>query len=514
MKKAIQAYDKLIEDVRANLPESDCAAIDLTLSYIKLHLLPKDVFEDRPPPKPQPAPSQPQYPSNEVILERIKTSQRYLGEASDIKFLHELRQVLGEEKADDANLDMETYEQEESHRTVINRNALKLPPKPLADSYLSIYFTTIHIAYPFVCEPLFRERYEKLYATSSGGELDPSWLVLLYSLFGIGAYYTSFSQTTPNNLHFEYYSQAVEFDAKAVDVRSLDHINSLIARCFFLLATCQTGKCWITLGTAARIAQSIGLHVKELRWRATPFRGNIKDEMRRRTWYSIYVLDRLLALQLGRPPAIHPDDYNVDLPARVDDLCFDYGADLVPDPPRTDACCVGDYFLAVINFSHIIYHAIHEIYSPSKILKIGNGFRRTTREIDDELQHWRNNLHRTLRFDLSHTFDKSLMFKTQRNNLAIKYHHLRALVYRPYLYLSDKRRGESDPQELEGDSIERLQRACIGEQFWLFPRQQGSADSPRSRSTVYSAPTAFAARREESSARIPVVADGVLLTYR
>lgn len=474
LKIAIQAYDKLVQDTRVNLPENDRAAIDLTLSYIKSHLLPKDVFETIAlPSAPSAEPQQP-FPSNEIIIERVKTSQRYLGEASDIKFLHELRQVLGDDetKCDEANMDeqdqenMETYEQEESHRAVITRKSLKLPPKALADTYLTIYFTTIHIAYPFVNEILFRRRYDKLYETQSSEELDLPWLVLLFTLFGIGAYYTSFAQPTPNNLPFDYYQQALEYESKTIQIRSIDNINATIARCFFLLATCQTGKCWITLGTAVRLAQSMGLHVKDLKRRYQHTRGNIKDEMRRRTWYSIYVLDRLLALQLGRPPAIHADDYNVDLPARLDDTCFNYAADTVPEPTQCDACFVGDYFLAVIDFSHIIYYVIHELYSPSQILKIGTGLRRTTGGIDEKLQAWRGALHRTLRFDLSHTFDKSIKFKTQRNNLAIKYHHLRTLVYRPYLYLSDlsdRGRSGDSPLDASGDTIEKLQRECISE---------------------------------------------------
>jgi hypothetical protein len=76
------------------------------------------------------------------------------------------------------------------------------------------------------------------------------------------------------------------------------------------------------LGLAARLAQSIGLHVKDAARTPEDNSNTFSYELRRRTWYSIFVLDRLLALQLGRPPAIYEGDFNVGLPSRLDDTAL------------------------------------------------------------------------------------------------------------------------------------------------------------------------------------------------
>lgn len=133
-------------------------------------------------------------------------------------------------------------------------------------------------------------------------------------------------------------------------------------------------------------------------------------ERRRRLWYSIYVLDRLLSLQLGRPPAIHDDDCDVPLPSRCSDSGIDWDADCLPEPNLDPSA--GDYFLAVISFSRIVGRVLRDIYSPRKGQPtVEDTF--TTREIDRQLVEWKLGLDRRLRFDLGHAFDSSLVYKRQ-----------------------------------------------------------------------------------------------------
>lgn len=134
-------------------------------------------------------------------------------------------------------------------------------------------------------------------------------------------------------------------------------------------------------------------------------------EMRRRVWYSIYVLDRLLALQLGRPPAIHDEDCHVQLPSRLDDAVFD-GEGGLSSPPSDDAPSTGDYFLCVIKFSILVGHVLRDIYSPLWIDSAAEHLLSTS-NLDKQLLDWKLNLPRTLRFDLGHAFEKSITFKRQ-----------------------------------------------------------------------------------------------------
>jgi hypothetical protein len=205
-----------------------------------------------------------------------------------------------------------------------------------------------------------------------------------------------------------YFDHAVAISQKHTSKRTVDHVCALLAQCFYLLATCQTDQCWITLGLAVRIAQSIGLHVEESHC-VSREDTLASRETCRRVWYSTFVLDRLLALQLGRPPSISDDGFNVRLPSRQSDV------DLAEQNSHANTNrqdWVGDYFVAMIKFSELIGRVFNSLYGPRKLdsaaLTLSN-----IDLLDTELLHWRSGLRRKLRFDLSHTFETSRVFKSQ-----------------------------------------------------------------------------------------------------
>lgn len=177
-----------------------------------------------------------------------------------------------------------------------------------------------------------------------------------------------------------------------------------------------------------------GLHVEEGRSQLSGKLSQVTQEFHRRTWYSLYVLDRLLALQLGRPSAIRNRDFVLEMPSRMDDLTFDLESDYIPNVASPNEPQTGDYFNAVIRFSAVLGHVMRDIYRPSMIDYSEEMLSRTDR-LDAEILNWKAQLPRWLRFDRGHTFERSAMLKKQRNMLGIKFHHLRALIHRPYLCL-------------------------------------------------------------------------------
>ena len=174
-----------------------------------------------------------------------------------------------------------------------------------------------------------------------------------------------------------------------------------------LLTTCS---CWTTLGQAVRTAQSIGLHVETESQKSSM--SPLTRERRRRVWYSIYVLDRLLSLQLGRPPAIHDQDCHVPLPSRAGDCDIDWESGELPAIPYEDSASSGDYFLAVIAFSKIVGHVLRDLYSPRVEYGTHEDLH-NTKELDQQLLQWKLGLPRVLRFDLGHAFNQSIAFKRQ-----------------------------------------------------------------------------------------------------
>lgn len=141
-------------------------------------------------------------------------------------------------------------------------------------------------------------------------------------------------------------------------------------------------------------------------------RRAIETEMRRRLWYSLYVLDRLLALQLGRPAAIHEDGYNVELPEVVDDTLLDSSKNGSPVPSIYETS-INEYFLSVISFSGIVGQVMRDIYNLFGVNKSIEEMLSHTVRLDHEVTQWKLGLPRKLRFDLGHTFEKSVTFQRQ-----------------------------------------------------------------------------------------------------
>ncbi|KAK9444983.1 hypothetical protein VB005_01444 [Metarhizium brunneum] len=389
-------------------------------------------------------------------------SPGYLGEVSDIRFVNLVKQFLqNQDGSTRTQEDFESYDQGESLVSA-DKAACKtilLPVLEEAQQYITAYFTTIHVAYPFIPESRFMQDYKTLRDQDSPQTQNDT-------ICAIGAYYRTLpgKDETDDGLHEKYFLCALTLAPTTNLERSLAQVSLLLARCFYLLVVCKTESCWTILGQAVRVAQSIGLHVENDDIDHTKLNQSLEIEERRRVWYSIYVLDRLLSLQLGRPPAIHDDDFNVPLPARASDAEIDWTGNVVEE--KTDNTpSSGDYFLAVIAFSGIVGRVLRGLYCPRRSHFASEDLL-NTKDLDRQLVQWKLALPRVLRFDLGHTFEQSHIFSRQRNMLAIKYHHLRALIYRPYLchpllmHLGDP---AATISQLDWPLIRANERTCIME---------------------------------------------------
>ncbi|CAK7199514.1 hypothetical protein SEUCBS139899_002194 [Sporothrix eucalyptigena] len=516
---AAAEYDTVIRDILPKLNETDRASTEDVLKHLEDRLnqirIDASACEVKTGQLPLPKPGGSGSPTALHKRPSISTAaprpvERYLGEVSDVRFFNLVDRALADKNgsASERSSDndhqkhgtatgdeaLESYEQDDpspeaaaAHQDV----EVEFPGTEAAERYFDIYFTTIHIAYPFLPRALFTQSYRTFIASNKQTVPNDTWLATMYIIFAIGAYYNAASggTATQDTLHEQYYRHALTLSSGSEPLeRSLNQVSFLLAQCFYLLAVCRTDTCWTTLGLAVRIAQSIGLHVDAdaPRPRARNQQQNTETiafrnaELRRRVFYSVYVLDRLLALQLGRPPAIHDEDCYLRLPSRLGDGDINWlGSDdhsTPPQPildPNTPTC--GDYFINMISLSRIIGHVLRDLYSPRSRRRSGtNGVEHvsegesttagtdddvgivtdwllpSTKRLDRQLLEWRRALPRKLRFDFGHAFDNtsasatSAVFKRQRNMLAIKFHHLRAVIHRPYLCLPLLRRLDED----------------------------------------------------------------------
>ncbi|KAE8383902.1 fungal-specific transcription factor domain-containing protein [Aspergillus bertholletiae] len=428
---AIQSYEALIRELRPNLDPAQQAKLDAGLQNIQSQL-PDATKTEQPSPDAIAAPEE---------GDTTECSPTYVGKASDIHFVHYIRKyVTGNSSLNEDDLPTQSYTHHPNLGTFV---ALTQPPlvpsQSEAEQFLDVYLSTIHVAYPFICKSVLLREFRRFQVGDHSQPEFRPWLALFNFIFAIGFYYTSFPHGRHGDSYhyFRYFEQGLYFSRELGAGCSLVNIWNLLVQCFFLLAVCHTDRCWNTLGFAIRMGHSIGLHVENSPNCPLSKEPWIKDRSHwRRTWYSMYVLDRLLALQLGRPMAIHEADFHVDLPSTTDDAPFSPGSDDIASQESNRVCGhMMDYFIAVIDFSCILGLVTRELYRPSQIDISPEQMLHSTATLDHRLTEWKLHLPRHLRFDLGHTFEKSVSFKRQRNMLAVKFHHLRALIHRPFLCL-------------------------------------------------------------------------------
>jgi len=167
---AILTYDNLIRDLRKNLSADDCKMVDLRLASIQL---------------PSHSTKQIESGDNSSLDQQVAGDQqsisvrRYLGEASDIRFFHAIEATFGQEERETSEAQVDSYEQDGTQPRASEQGRGGLPPRTAADKFVNIYFATIHLAYPFISEPDFRAKYEKLWQSQTLDGFRGPWLSIL-----------------------------------------------------------------------------------------------------------------------------------------------------------------------------------------------------------------------------------------------------------------------------------------------------------------------------------------------
>lgn len=167
---AIMIYDTLVRDLRKKLSPHDCKMVDMRLASIQLPN--RSAKQDE-----REGTTTPDQPVADGI--HLDSVQRYLGEASDIRFFRTVKATFGQQDPEVPEAQVDSYEQDGIRPGVSEQDGGCLPDRTAADNLVNIYFATIHIAYPFISEPEFRTTYEKFWQSESLEGFRPPWLSTL-----------------------------------------------------------------------------------------------------------------------------------------------------------------------------------------------------------------------------------------------------------------------------------------------------------------------------------------------
>ncbi|KAF2676273.1 zinc finger transcription factor 1 [Lentithecium fluviatile CBS 122367] len=204
---------------------------------------------------------------------------------------------------------------ESDDNSLLTEGAESLPPKEIQEHLAEVYFDYVYgQSYPLLHKPSFMRRL-------ASGNVPP---VLILAICAISARFSTHPQlrTEPCFLRGDNWAER----AREIALKRYDAPNITILIVYLLLGlhefgTCQGGRSWMFGGMAQRMAYALQLH-KELEYDPSSSEAERKPlsytdrEIRRRTMWSCFLMDRFNSSGTDRPLFVHEQYIEVQLPVK------------------------------------------------------------------------------------------------------------------------------------------------------------------------------------------------------
>lgn len=183
------------------------------------------------------------------------------------------------------------------------------PPRELARKLFMAYFQTWHRFFPFLHGPSVSKDVELLYAEGDERPQTPlplARVVILQCLFNLASFYSDLELPHASRIDksAKVLPHLIGFAAQG-DILS---IQALFAAQLLFVARMSLRNAVVVAGLLSRAIFLVGLHRCPVRYREF---SEEDCEIRKRLFWSIYVLDRFLSQALGHPLGIQDSDVDV-----------------------------------------------------------------------------------------------------------------------------------------------------------------------------------------------------------
>ncbi|KZT62356.1 hypothetical protein CALCODRAFT_548993 [Calocera cornea HHB12733] len=241
-------------------------------------------------------------------------------------------------------------------------NEVEYPSRDLADALVDAYFARFHHTLPVLDKITFLAKYHDHMERGTYRD-DAGFQSTIFGVFAIAARFHNDPRLGDVNkdggLAMTFYDRAMILHFIGATKTQLAHVQCVVLLSSFLASWNLLAESWLLLGQAVRTAQDLGLHRAAPKSSLTP----IEREMHKRIWWSVYMLDRLLAIALGRPLGIEDSDCDVELPLPLDDEALRLHLDGAPmGEPST--IMVG--FIALTELAKIGGQMLRQVYAVNK----------------------------------------------------------------------------------------------------------------------------------------------------
>ncbi|KAL2674288.1 hypothetical protein Neosp_012739 [[Neocosmospora] mangrovei] len=326
---------------------------------------------------------------------------RYLGNSSGLGLANIITSVLGLQGNEERHQDEASGQSESPPARSISTTLSDstLPALVTARSFIDAYFQHTHISFPLIHRPSFLTTVKRIYEEEGFYESNPFDAFVLDMVLAIGSSnFNRFEDSVASSSgHFARANSKLDTVLRMGRLHQLKAILLISQHGIFSNLRDTSGSIWHLVGIGARISIELGLHLERKQPGAThredspPSVVLFEDEMKKRCFWSLYNLDRVVSFTLGRPVAIRDEEVDVSLPSYLDDDQFGPDRPIVVQPqgdgvPRNDSP-----FLHITRIRRISGRVLTQLYN---IRHSNQGLatdKRTTRRMfHAEINAWRN----------------------------------------------------------------------------------------------------------------------------
>lgn len=189
------------------------------------------------------------------------------------------------------------------------------PGDTLGHNILTAYFHQIHPRYPFLDpEEVWGLHRDRMILSSTPvpnlTKAQRFGVFKLYMVYAIGAMLLQLTEKHTTSPPESYYMTALQHIFAARESRTTQNIEAMTLLVIYHLRSLSSFGIWYMIGLAMRTGIDLGLHRKQSE---THF-DHATVQMRRRLFWSVYSLERTIAISMGRPFSIPDRVIDVELP--------------------------------------------------------------------------------------------------------------------------------------------------------------------------------------------------------
>ncbi|KAJ5414228.1 hypothetical protein N7509_000855, partial [Penicillium cosmopolitanum] len=198
-----------------------------------------------------------------------------------------------------------------------------LPPERVARHLHEAYLSHDHLCFPFLNRHLVLANLDRIYADGSVLERDAGMAFIFYMILAIAmaSAHKCEWQSLPESENFQARAMArVNEVLQCTDIKALQAVLLLCQYRMTSSAEETSASLWHMVGIAARMCFELGLHRNQTYRASTMPHATsnneflTESEIRRRCFWSVVDMDRVVSITLGRPLAIHLEDVDTTLP--------------------------------------------------------------------------------------------------------------------------------------------------------------------------------------------------------